>query len=927
MRRFFAIIAACLGAWTVTGQTITPPRLSEPSSAEMMRDDRTGVLDRVVRQFRFEDREVAPVDLPAFFHRVGPAFSMESERDATISARPGFPLFGRMSLSDDRPYEGRWCFQFQLDGGSMAARVPPKVIPVLPGADYEVSVMVRTDGLEHARARLVAMLYDQQGTLIPGTTVRSTLLRTDGEWERVSVRLPADRSITADLVIELQVLQPEQFTPAEPGKPRLRDVRGRASFDELIIRHVPRVEIATTAPGDTFIADADQTHPVELLLTVHDMTSAELSARLRVHDLAGNIMLEETMPVGRSTIRVRKKFDVDRLGFYSAEVEVREADQIIARRQRDFIVIPARSSRRPPTGLFGVSLEDEPLHRLPHDADLLMQLGLGTAIVPAWTEDLTLDGVDERYQALREIVEPMLLHGVEVIFALPTLPNELASELAFDRSQVLDGLARSEAWLPYLEPMLINLGERIHRWQIGRSGTTTGFWRDDLADTADRASAGFRRLVSRPVVLLPWSAEQATDASLPPMSGLSMRVPHQLPASSLGDFAQDWPLDEREMVVLVEPLPATQYAAASRLADASRRALELWRAGAPSMVLPSPWTNAEEERPDPILAVWSALGTLLENRVFDREVPYARGTTTWLLDGTADALPMLVAWREEANDASAAIHAKLADGPVTVIDVFGNRQSVPLVDNRHLIPLSELPVFIEGIDAELARFREGLAISPAIVPSLQKRHEHELVLHNPWPVMITGSVRVAEPDDWEYLPRRHSFAIAPDDEIRLPIALTFGRAELTGPKQIVLDLSLQADRPYRLDVAVEYEITMPNISASPLWRIVTTSDGQRDVLIDYYITNTGDRPVTLDAYLLAPNYPRERRIISGLAPGSTAIRSFYLADGLNRLAGEQVFLGAIEVEDGARLNQSISFPAASGDTVRTRTSVSSVPDR
>src|SRR5690606_24091307 len=191
----------------------------------------------------------------AFFHRIGPISALAADGDdhSTI-ARPGFPLFGRMFLTRTEPLAGNWSFAFALDGASMAARIPPKVIPVLPGADYTVSVFIRTDGLEHARARLVAMLYDQHGRPIEYSMASSELVNTLGDWQEVAIRIPASPSTAADLVIELQALQPAQYETAVPGQPQLRDVRGHVYFDDLIVRHEPRVKIETNTPGDTYIA-------------------------------------------------------------------------------------------------------------------------------------------------------------------------------------------------------------------------------------------------------------------------------------------------------------------------------------------------------------------------------------------------------------------------------------------------------------------------------------------------------------------------------------------------------------------------------------------------------------------------------------------------------------------------------------------------
>ena len=119
-----------------------------PASAAQ--DDPTGagplsLLRRTVAHFDFEESEQVPLDMPLNFYRY-------------LAADQGYPPFGRMHPSRETASGGNWSFAFELDGGSMAARVAPGILPVLPLADYRVSARVRTEGLTHARARLAAWL-------------------------------------------------------------------------------------------------------------------------------------------------------------------------------------------------------------------------------------------------------------------------------------------------------------------------------------------------------------------------------------------------------------------------------------------------------------------------------------------------------------------------------------------------------------------------------------------------------------------------------------------------------------------------------------------------------------------------------------------------------------------------------------------------
>ena len=109
-------------------------------------------LRRQVRRFDFEEAETALVEFPLNFKR-------------NIAQDLGFTAFGRLALTDDAATSGRWSFRFDLDGSSLSAAIPTGILPVLPLADYEVTVQVRTSGLARAGARLVAQLHDADGRL------------------------------------------------------------------------------------------------------------------------------------------------------------------------------------------------------------------------------------------------------------------------------------------------------------------------------------------------------------------------------------------------------------------------------------------------------------------------------------------------------------------------------------------------------------------------------------------------------------------------------------------------------------------------------------------------------------------------------------------------------------------------------------------
>jgi len=241
---------------------------------------------RVLRQFDFEESETQLLEFPLHFRR-------------DVATDRGFPPFGRLAPTREVAFAGNWSFGFELDGGSLSAEIPTGVLPVLPLADYVVTARVRTLGLEHARARLVACLYDAAGNPIPSTRHESRAVRTNGRWETLAITIDGDRVDAADLLVQLQLLQPRHLetkaTHAREHEPVLDDVSGRAWFDDVTVWHLPRIDLSTQSP-DNIIVQPDEPR---LSLLVRDLADDDLTTRLRVTDLHGDVVFDDSFPAPR----------------------------------------------------------------------------------------------------------------------------------------------------------------------------------------------------------------------------------------------------------------------------------------------------------------------------------------------------------------------------------------------------------------------------------------------------------------------------------------------------------------------------------------------------------------------------------------------------------------------------------------------------
>jgi hypothetical protein len=854
-------------------------------------------LRRELARFDFEEAERAPYTMPAHFYRY-------------IAPDQGFPRFGRMQLTREAAHGGRWSFRFQLDGGSLSARVPTAVIPVLPGADHAVTAWIRTEGLTHAAARLVAQLYDVERRPIPASRAESRPIRTGGAWRQAAIEVYGDFENAADLVLELQVLQPQQLArPDETADgPLLEDVAGVVWFDDVTVLQIPRIELSTDAPGN--VVPAPQTPTLRAV--VRDHAAQRLSGRLRVHDVEGREIRSESFPLPHGAWERSFELTGLEVGWYRTEMEVVGTGQVVGRRRLDLVVLPAR--RRPlREHRFGVVLPALQDAGSGGDAlRLARQLGAAGALVSLWDdiEDAHPAGSD----ALRPTIEELNGRGVEVTLALPGLARRLARSPDLDPTEPDGADVDGPSWLATLRHAAMTFGLTVPRWLIGAPDSAesrelvVGDQAQLVLDAAQEALAG---VVPEPVLLLPWPAEHEPGA---PRSnqGYWMTVPYHVRPEALPDYVARWPVGERPVFATIERLPADAYAPHDRAVDLLLRGLYAWRAGLPRMAITAPWVAPDRRSgimPEPSFAAWRTLAERLDGRSFDGALPVAEGVRCWILRGPGPQEAALVAWSERAEPDAAALSMLLARGPIEVVDAFGGRREVEPRDGAHRIGLGARPLFIEGVDPALVAFRAAFGLEPSFLTARHQVHECDLRLENPWPVTITGSLRLQAPQGWRITPSLHRFTIAPGEGGALPISVVFSPGTPTGGARIEGEVDLIADQPYRFRVHAGLNVGLENIEFAAYWQADRDARaGTDDLIVTMSIANNGPRPVDLRGYVTAPGVGRQHRPLGTLAPGQTTTRAFRLPDGARVLAGKRVRVGVID-GDGARLTRIMEIPA------------------
>lgn len=925
----------CALALTLTAALAPAPRApadtARPSGAQ-----------RVVRSFDFEERPMNPEPVPMHWFR--------AQHDPPLRIRPGYPSWNRGGFDDRQHTSGEWSVLLPTRGGSSSLRLSSGVIAAIPGADYEIAANVRTDGLAHAHARITARFLDDRRNPIAGAEQRGPLTRTEGEWTRVAFELRGDAPGAAWIQIDLELVQPRHTRGEDADGPdaeppadgtieaqrvTLEDVSGGAWFDDLVISQIPRIELAVVGEGNVVMGPATP----EFTASIRDLTGERLRGRVVILGLDDEVLasVEFDAPSGQEKFVWRPALSA--YGWGRARLEVSNDAGPLSSTTTSFAWTPAMpgakgkggaSAGLPERERFMLIAEDEPASRLGFVPAYARASGVGAVQLPAWTEGLTRESVGATVRALNELVEGLSSQGTSITLALSRVPLELGrtlkidaassplSALAIERAGAPDAKPGSEgepvsapdvAWRAYLSDILSKFGQRVRRWQVGRTGEPLAFWRPTLERDMGLVESSFSRLVPKPTLVAPWAAEHAVDDRLGAHRGVTVTLASESPAETLAaqvERIQSGARAGADATFVIDVPSPDVYGARATAVELTKRAVLAWRGSPSRMAVQSPWEMTEQGvNPGVSLAVWRQVVQRLGGRRVAGELPVASGATCLILDGPAGGA--LVGWTDWASPEDATVEMFLGNGAVTVVDPFGNEEPAPMAGGLHRVALGEMPVFVEGINVELARFRAGFAVEPASLPSEAALHSAELVVTNPWPVAISGTLRVLEPTKWKIEPRVLGFDIPAGETQRLPIDLSFGVGEESGRKRLVAEAELHADARYpRVRLSAPIEIGASATQLTPSYAFVADSTGQaNDVSLTLSVTNNGDESASMRVFALAPGYPRQEATVSSLAPGQSAVRRFLLPGGVRKLMGQRLRVGVVQVGGAERVNKSL----------------------
>jgi len=605
LRRGSKTWSASFGRWLVAAMVVLAAggtcaaQVPEGRPEQSQQVRRPASISRIVRHFDFEERAINPLDVPLYWYR--------AQHDPAVRQRPRYPIYNLGELDYQSPAAtGAGSVRLDTQGGSVSLRLQEGVVQVFPSVRYAVGAMVRTEGIEQARPRLVARLLDADGATIDGTE-REAVGPPTGPGEGfapVLLELAEAPPNAVSLQIDLELAQPRELRPGErPEYALLReDFSGTVWFDDVVVAQLPTAQLRTLSPTNTFPAHRAPT----LLATVRDLSGDPLHAELVVRDLDGRRVAHRAQTLEMGTTELSWTPRLPALGWYEASLTLRVGDTPMLRSATTFVWLPPDDDKQPAPpatdarpvgggegrtraggrGGLGLVAPPTPAAGLGLLPELVSRAGAGELVLPV--PEPVLDGGGEVWLERARAVLPLLDRAAVRTTAViaPTPDSGSASRISPGDLALIE-LDDQGLWDSAMTAIADTLGDLVDRWHIGPLGSLSLVRAGENDQRLARIASRLRRLMPSAGVVLPWDGAFAPRTA--PLEraggvvGLVARVPELAPeamvarvASTLGGLSPLPDGERPEATLLVRPLDQRLFTRRAGVAHLADQMLALW---------------------------------------------------------------------------------------------------------------------------------------------------------------------------------------------------------------------------------------------------------------------------------------------------------------------------------------------------------------
>jgi hypothetical protein len=868
---------------------------------------------RILKKFDFEERALGnDEDQPMNWEKV---------------TGVDYPQYVGGKLTSDRHRSGNYCFRIDLDGGSCQYRYQPGLLKVQPGTHYRFEGYCKTSVLRYARARLTAYFIDQDLRPIPNSAHHSELYAGNGEdedWHLLSVELTADQDHAAFLVVEMELLQPNQYSTSTLGRHALflQDIHGSAWFDDLAVTQVPQVALKTARPGNVF----RQSDPLKLTVELNDRETDDLTAQLLVDDALGKRVYQHTGTIDLSSAKVLgpgvRELSIDlptvSPGWYRASLLMMSHGTYVGQESVAWILLADDGAPAPADARFGVVARDLPFEAWGDLPKFLPLLAAGRVSLPMWSSRGDVQQMDA--DQLDELLRTLQSEGISPAGCLVQLPPKLGEQMGGSSwLQVLT--APPDSWQNPIAFLISRHANRVDRWQLGPDETEEFADNPEMRKVYARVYQQFSSLIDKPDLAMPCPVTYDLPNPMPPAVELS--VPTNVLPAQIPLYLQDFHAQENQSVCLsLSALDPDQYDRTTRIADLTQRVVYALASNVPRFDLPMP-INVHQQgdeqtvEPQELAIIERTLLSALSGAQYRGKLPIADDVNAFLFERNRKGIAVL--WtRDVAGAKPRTVSVNLGEHLIS-LDLWGNatalsQPSTPQGEdeddpNRRRstaatsqITVGRLPIILTGVDSDMGRLRVSLSLDQPLIESTFEAHTRKVRFSNPYNQPIGGTLKLHGPPGWNLNPPSFTFTLNPGETFERDLVIEFPYNSVAGPQNLTADFNLQADRHVVFSEPLGLVLGLSDIGT----RCMAYRSGN-DVVVQQMISNYGEHPISYSTFAAFPGRPRIERLDTTLTPGQTVIKKYRFVKvpvgktskirvGLKEVDGNRILNDEVEIE-------------------------------
>jgi hypothetical protein len=348
--------------------------------------------------------------------------------------------------------------------------------------------------------------------------------------------------------------------------------------------------------------------------------------------------------------------------------------------------------------------------------------------------------------------------------------------------------------------------------------------------------------------------------------------------------------------VFAEPLPAEAYSRLPRLSEWIRRLVTVRHAGADTVYAPQTWSvRPAYERlvsePAEEFVLLRTVAGLIGDSEPGPAVHLGNDVRCLAFYGTDAAT--LALWDESAPPEGRETSLQLGRA-TQAIDPWGNR--TPLTrggDGQHQIRLSQMPVFVSGVEKWLVDLLTAVSLEPARATPGAEAARHVLKIDYRGARSLAATVRLTPPETWRASPAAFEASLSDREAFQMPFELRRPHNEPSGVRQIVAEISTEHPQ-YTITLPIPFEIALPDVEVRGSAMLVGD-----ELVLRHAVRNTGTEQLHLRSAAAVPGRQRQYRPIVNLEPGEAETVEYHFRDSA-ALSERQVYLTLRELNDGPR---------------------------